>query len=596
MVLEGRRVIYSNQGFLEAIKKPSEQVVGRLLKEVMPPPVNNGIEDLLSQMDENRGQIITGSVEWSDDMLGEGHLAIRGETRNGYIYLSVHRPWGEGTESEEKLMEVEDKLAALLGLAANAGMGVGVFEVSEEGNLLPRSFNEHVISIFNRSEEDMVGKDPAEWMHPDDRPKMEKMMMELMETGSNSLPIQLRAIDSNGEVIHIQVSNTMLSPPNEHLGISFIQDLTPMREALDQHNRMALAIERIEESVTLADATGRVFYVNASALRRSGYTMEEVIGQPITMFISSEGKEDFVNQRMMEFLKRGWWKGDALATSKDGTRYPVEIIGSAVRDDKGELSMIVVVSRRTVERQRHEAQLMMAKSNTQRLREHLEQRLFPHLESSIEALGATQSDDGEDIAAVAENLRETVKEARETMMGLSSPEAAEVLGPIRLGKVLSERIPGMMAKNTDSGGQLSVSIEGTEPERLIMANDMLPDLIMGIIEVLTEMAEYQHPKFKIVLGSMVGSGVPGTPPEEVEEGNDHEFATIEITCPGLSLGDDLRSILTRQEYQTRGPLQPEESLAMETSRLLLFIYKGVIISQKGSRGRDETVSILLPMD
>ena len=68
---------------------------------------------------------------------------------------------------------------------------------------------------------------------------------------------------------------------------------------------------------------------------------------------------------------------------------------------------------------------------------------------------------------------------------------------------------------------------------------------------------------------------------------------MSITCPGLKLDEDLTSTLTRQELHTLGPLPPEQALAVETSRLLLFIYEGRIITERGYSTGEESVVVLL---
>ena len=78
-----------------------------------------------------------------------------------------------------------------------------------------------------------------------------------------------------------------------------------------------------------------------------------------------------------------------------------------------------------------------------------------------------------------------------------------------------------------------------------------------------------------------------------EDGEEPIIPTLSITCPGLKLSEELKSILTRQELHTRGPLPPEQSLAVETSRLLLFIYEGRIITEMGHKTGEESVVVLL---
>jgi len=590
MVLEGKRIIYSNHGLVDHALPSGERFVGRKLEDVLPEKRFDGLADLLSRMKASKGKTVDGTVEGLDELLGPVAFHVKGETRGGYTYLSIHR-LGPGVDgSGDRLMEVEDKLSALLSVAASAGVGVGVFEISPEGVLLPRSFNEHVTSIFNKTQEEMVGQNPVEWMHPDDQTIAEAMVKELRETGANIAPTQMRALDSSGEVIHIQVANSMLSPPNDHLGVSFIQDLTSMREALDAQNRMVQAVERVEDTVVLADPMGRIFYANPAALRNSGYSLEEVMGQPVSLFTAPEGVEEFASQAMMEFLRRGWWRGDTMASTKDGKRYPVEVVGSAVRNERGELNMIVIISRKTRERQRFEAQLLMAKSNNERLSSHLDQHLLPELERSIMDLSNAKE---EDMAALLEDMRTTLRVGRETLAELPPLEDAQKLRPIPLGQVLTERLPKMVTRHKVGGTSVSVDIRTLDEDVEAMANDMLPDLTVRILEVLMEMAEFAHPRFTISIASRKLSDIRGSRYIATEGVEEPSIPMVSITCPGLKLSEELKSILTRQELNTRGPLPPDQSLAVETSRLLLFIYEGRIISEQAYQTGEESVVVLL---
>jgi PAS domain S-box-containing protein len=589
LVLEGPRVIYSNRGLGERGERTGESLVGRNLQEVLPGDLCEGLEELLRDMGKSEGTAVSGTIRCLDEVMGTTVLLARGERRGDYTYLSLRRPVDD-VVPDDRLLEVEDKLSALLGLAASAGLGVGVFEISDQGELLPRSFNEHVISIFDRTHDEMVGTNPVEWIHSDDRPVLEAMVRELQETGSNRAPAQMRAIDSSGGVVHIQVANSMLSPPNDNLGISFIQDLTPIKEALDQQNRMVQAMDRVEDTVVLADAMGLIFYANTAALRNTGYSLEEVIGQPIIIFTAPEAAEEFAAQAMVDFLRRGWWRGNTMASTKDGKLYPVEVVGTAIRDERGELTMIVVISRKTQDRQRFEAQLLMAKSNNERLADHVEHRLLPDLELAIEELAGM---DLSDVDGILDGLRETLRESRERLSSLPPPEEAQNLRPVRVAKMLSDRLPNMVERLQAGVGGVSVNVRSSQGDMIITANDMLPDLIIRILEVLLEMAEFGQPRFTVSIDERKVSDVRGSRPVTTKDGKEPSLVAISMTCPGLHLGDDLRSILARQEIHTLGPLTPEQALAVETSRLLLFLYEGRIVIEKGTQTGDESVVVLL---
>lgn len=598
MILEGKRVIYSNRGLLEALQVPSESVIGHELEEIFPSRVCGSLDELLEEMHRRSGHLVTGSLECNDAMLGNSALDIRGETRGGYTYLSINKPMMDADGSKDRLMEVEDRLSALLGLAASAGIGLGVIEVLPDGTFLAKSFNEHILEIFNRTEEDMLSVSPVEYVHPDDRHIAQGSIDGMMETGTPSGPVQFRIIDGDGEIVHIQVTNSLLSIPNKRLGISFVQDVTTVKEALDQQNRMVQAIERVTETVILADAKGLIFYANPAALRNSGYSLEEVIGQPMTMFSSPEGVETLSQEAMAELLKRGWWRGDVMAASKDGIHYPVEVSGSIVKDSNGMPSMFVIISRNIQDRQRFEAQLIMTRSNHERLRDLLEWELFPKMQGSIDqlealiAIGGTESDP-EALPRVVKEATEALRSASHMVKGLPSSESAEELRPLDLDTTLMGRLPGMVGRYRHQGKTITMDLSPSEKAITISANDMLPDMIMRLFDILIRMASMASHDFTISTTILGGAEIPGTRTEDREKGEEPDFASISISAPGLSIGVELRSLLVRQELQSRGPLPADEYFAVETSRLLLFLFKGhIFVDHDEARGRDRLVVII----
>jgi PAS domain S-box-containing protein len=598
MILEGRRVIYSNRGLLEALQTPIDNVVGHQLEDIFPSKVCGSLDELLEEMHRRDGHLVTGSLECDDPMLGSSGLDIRGETRGGYTYLSINKQIMDEVGSKDRLMEVEDRLSALLGLAASAGIGLGVFEVLPDGTLLAKSFNEHIVEIFNRPEAELLAVSPVEYVHPEDREIAQGSIESMMKTGTSSGPVNFRLIDGDGEIIHVQVTNSMLSTPNERLGISFVQDVTTVKEALDQQNRMVQAIERVDETVILADAQGRIFYANPAALRNSGYSLEEVIGQPMTMFSSPEGVDAMSQEAMTELLKRGWWRGDVMAITKDGIHYPVEVSGSIVKDSHGIPNMFVIISRKIQDRQRFEAQLIMTRSNHERLRDLLEWELFPKMQGSIgrlEALlemGGTENDP-EALPRVVKEATEALRSAKQMVNGLPSPESAEELRPLDLDTTLRDRLPGMVERYRHQGKTITMDLSPSEQVITVSANDMLPDMIIRLLDVLIRMASLESYDFTVLTTIIGGAGIPGTRTEDWEKGEEPEFASISISAPGLVIGSDLRSLLVRQEVQSRGPLPADESFAVETSRLLLFLFNGhIFVERDEDRNRDRLVTIL----
>ncbi len=252
--------------------------------------------------------------------------------------------------------------------------------------------------------------------------------------------------------------------------------------------------------------------------------------------------------------------------------------------------MIVVISRKTQDRQRFEAQLLMAKSNNERLSGHVEHQLLPGLERAIREL---EREDLDDPSMVLEDMRAALADGQRVLSSLPPPEEAQNLRPMAVTRILEDRLPRMVARHKVGNTGIELTIRPPDEDPIIMANDMLPDLIVRILEVLMEMAEFAKPSFSILVEHRSLSEVRGSRPSVDAKGREPKVAAISITCPGLHLNEELNSILTRQELHTLGPLAPEQALAVETSRLLLFLYEGSIVTERGPKTGEESVVVLI---
>ena len=97
--------------------------------------------------------------------------------------------------------------------------------------------------------------------------------------------------------------------------------------------------------VVVIDVHGLITLANSGAAQLTGYTRDELRGMPVGKLLldDSSGIRSVVRKRIED--------GDVLRReqswlmTKDGTRVPVSVTGSAVVDDHGELKGIVLVAR-----------------------------------------------------------------------------------------------------------------------------------------------------------------------------------------------------------------------------------------------------------
>jgi PAS domain S-box-containing protein len=565
LVIHDDAVTFVNQSLLDAVHRRRDQVVGKPISKASLGELGPVIKDLMASM-ESEGERTEGNIDVNEGILGQRTVSARlwrSEDRS-YLVLSRAVPEREGNR-KDRLMELEDKLSAMLSLTASSGIGLCVVERTDTEVRL-KSVNEHLQAIVDRSEEELIGHNPLEFVDDKDVERVKGQLMKIWELGQTPSPVQVPLKDGLGEVAHMQFSAALLSPPNDNMALCLVQDLTTIQMALDQQNKMVQAIERIDETVVLADMKGHIFYANPTALRSSGYTFEEVVGKPVSMFHAPESVGPIAGPELMEFMRVGSWRGDEMACTKEGKRYPVEIIASLVKDEAGNPNMIVVVSRRIEERLKREAQLTLDTRQAEYITEILRSDIIPTLERSVEALSgeaadATSSPDEN----VASDLRRILGISSRLIDLDPSLTTAQSLAPLPIVRLLQSRIDELEQRYAQVG--LSMTIEAEDDNIEIMANELLLVLLNRLLRVV--LATIQQPPVELTIKVRQ---IPSTPEVRSVDGLGKEaeepsIAEISFLIPGFTLPEELKGVFSRREIPRRSKEEGEVRRAMETANL-----------------------------
>ncbi len=118
--------------------------------------------------------------------------------------------------------------------------------------------------------------------------------------------------------------------------VHVFEDVTEKRRAEAERRVLSEALRQAAEAVIVLDAELRITYVNPAFQRVLGYTLEEILGKPLSI-LSVPGSSD--SSQPAEIARRvhdtGWWHGEVWRRSKDGTAVPTLLSASAIRDEKG---------------------------------------------------------------------------------------------------------------------------------------------------------------------------------------------------------------------------------------------------------------------
>ena len=123
-----------------------------------------------------------------------------------------------------------------------------------------------------------------------------------------------------------------------------------------------LLVEGVSDyAIYMLDTQGRVSSWNPGAQRIKGYSAEEIMGEPYSRFFTEEDRNAGVPQRILEVAARdGRFETEAWRVRKDGTRFYVSAVLTALHDSSGQLIGFAKVTRDVTERLQQQQALEQA--------------------------------------------------------------------------------------------------------------------------------------------------------------------------------------------------------------------------------------------
>jgi PAS domain S-box-containing protein len=192
---------------------------------------------------------------------------------------------------------------------------------------------------------------------------------------SRSRTLELEHICKDGSTVWAEVRMTALRDEHgrilEILGVS--RDISERKRAQrvleESEKRYRLLAESATDIIWIRDMDLRVVYANPAVTRIRGYSVEEVVAQPLEEVLTPASLElarkvfaEELAEERVEERDLYWWRTLELEHNcKDGSTVWLEVKVTALRDEDGRMVGILGISRDISERRRAEEALQEAR-------------------------------------------------------------------------------------------------------------------------------------------------------------------------------------------------------------------------------------------
>lgn len=155
----------------------------------------------------------------------------------------------------------------------------------------------------------------------------------------------------DGEVVHVAMNWILPGGAGQygHL-IAALTDISEIKRANDQLQKLSLAVEQSGNIVMMTDANGVIDYVNSRFQQVTGYSAEDIVGHGIGMLDIDENSRGASMGMLTAMLQGAEWHGELNLRRKDGDLFWCLLTVAPVRQPMGVITHHVIVAEDISER------------------------------------------------------------------------------------------------------------------------------------------------------------------------------------------------------------------------------------------------------
>ncbi len=204
------------------------------------------------------------------------------------------------------------------------------------------------------SEEELRCKRCVDFSPPEDAQKDWALFQQLKAGSIDHYQLEKRYFRKDGSLVWGRLSISLLKSHPSPLVIAMVEDITDKHRAEEARFRHVAIVESSEDAIISKNLDGVIVSWNAGAERMFGYTESEAVGQPITILIPPESRDE--ENQILERLRAGGRIEyyETTRVTKAGRKVAVSLIISPIKDSTGRLVGFCKLAHDITERKRAE--------------------------------------------------------------------------------------------------------------------------------------------------------------------------------------------------------------------------------------------------
>ncbi|MBT8081542.1 MAG: sigma 54-interacting transcriptional regulator [Gammaproteobacteria bacterium] len=232
--------------------------------------------------------------------------------------------------------------------------------------------NDTMLERLGYTREDMVGHRPEEFMTPESAARVTSELRPALRRRGKLEDKYISFVTAGGDVVDC-ITNALVEYDRSG---EFLRTVGMYMEVSDQARanfKYRTLYRSTPAMLHTVDGDGLLVTVTDHWLAKLGYRRKDVLGRPVTDFMSEADQKKYADGRLQELIAAGDFNNvERQMVRKDGTTIDLVMSAIANRDESGEVDRMLVASKDVTERNRAERELRRALAENAKLRKELE--------------------------------------------------------------------------------------------------------------------------------------------------------------------------------------------------------------------------------
>ncbi len=254
-------------------------------------------------------------------------------TRNGLIVFG--RDVTEQRKAEKELRIREQRYKTLIDNLHEAIL------VTQDGII--KYFNKSFIEISGYDEKEVHDEVIVQFIHPEDRTYALDINDEGFNMHLDTEPYEFRLIRKNNSPLWVLNRAIEIEWDNEKAVMSFIRNISKEKQALEEINKLSVAVEQSEQGFIILDSEIKIEYANPYIYKLFNMDKEDLLGKSPEILSPKGTDESWVSQIVTVLAEEETWQGELRFQRKNGELFWGYMILTPIKNSKDELTNFLII-------------------------------------------------------------------------------------------------------------------------------------------------------------------------------------------------------------------------------------------------------------